>query len=155
MFKLFRKFIKLVLYLAFVAAAVYYTPRILAKALNTDYPLATITSGSMWPVLKENDLILVKGMEGKQAEIGQIVIFRNAKGFTIHRLIKRIEDPDAPVGAGGKLVTRGDANDVDDAPITEADVIGRVVYLRDKPFRIPKAGGVARILGPKIQEAIK
>ena len=151
MFRLLRKLIKLVLYLAFVAAAVYYTPRILANVLNTEYPLATITSGSMWPVLKENDLILVKGMEGSDAEIGQIIIFRNAKGFTIHRLIKRETAADGKV----KLVTRGDANDVDDAPITEGDVIGRVVYLRGKPFRIPKAGGVARILGPKIQEAIK
>ena len=147
MFRLLRKLIKLVLYLAFVAAAVYYTPRILANVLNTEYPLATITSGSMWPVLKENDLILVKGMEGSDAEIGQIIIFRNAKSFTIHRLIKKTDD--------GKLVTMGDANDVEDAPITEADVIGRVVYLRDKPFRIPKAGSFARILGPKIQQAMQ
>ena len=35
MFRLLRKLIKLVLYLAFVAAAVYYTPRILANVLNT------------------------------------------------------------------------------------------------------------------------
>ena len=151
MVKLIRGTIKLVLYLAFVAAAVYYTPRILSNVLNTEYPLATITSGSMWPVLKENDLILVKGMEGSDAEIGQIIIFRNQKGFTIHRLIKRETAADGKI----KLVTRGDANDVDDAPIPEADVMGRVVYLRDKPFRIPKAGGFARILGPKIQEAIK
>ena len=153
MFKLFRKLIKLVLYLAFVAAAVYYTPRILAKVLNTEYPLATITSGSMWPVLKENDLILVKGMEGSEAEIGQIIIFRNQKGFTIHRLIRRESSADGV--ASVRLVTMGDANDVEDSPITEGDVIGRVVYLRDKPFRIPKAGGFARILGPKIQDAIK
>ena len=134
--------VKLVLYLLFVAIAVYYTPKVLSKVLHTQYPLATITSGSMWPVLKTNDLIFMKGISGSQAEIGQIIIYQNSKGFTIHRLIRK---------QNGKLVTKGDANNVEDAPISEADVVGRAVYIRKHPFRIPYLGAVARNLGPHIQ----
>jgi signal peptidase I len=144
MFKrVFIGFIKVVLYLAFVAAAIYYTPKILSKELNTNFPLAAITSGSMWPVLKTNDLILMKGLAGADAQIGQIIVYKNSKGFTIHRLIRR---------NGNMLVTRGDANDVDDQPITESQVIGRVVYIGKNPVRVPLLGAVARNLGPSIQK---
>ena len=134
--------IKIVLYLAFVALAVYFTPKVLSRILHTQYPLATITSGSMWPTLKTNDLILMKGISGSQAEVGQIIIYQNVKGFTIHRLIRK---------QNGKLITKGDANNVEDAPITEADVVVRAVYIGKNPFRIPYLGAVARNLGPQIQ----
>ena len=130
-------FIKVVLYIAFVVAAVYYTPKILSKELHTQYPLATITSGSMWPVLKVNDLILMKGMTGDQAEVGQIIIYQNSKGFTIHRFIRKQD---------GMLVTQGDANDVEDSPIMPSQVIGRIVYIGHSPFRIPYLGVIARNL---------
>ncbi len=139
--KIFIKVVKVVLYIAFVVAAVYYTPKILAKALHTQYPLATITSGSMWPVLKVNDLILVKGITGKEAQIGQIIIYQNPKGFTIHRLVRR---------QNGMLITKGDANNVEDTPVKDVDVIGRTVNIGKSPFRIPFLGMIARGLGPKL-----
>lgn len=135
--------IKFVLYVSFVLAAVYYTPKALSKLLHTPYPLATITSASMWPVLKVNDLILMKGIQGSEAQVGQIIVYRNPKGFTIHRLIRK---------EGNKLVTKGDANNVEDKAILEDDVIGRAVYIGKKPFRIPYLGVVAKGLGPKIRD---
>ncbi len=138
--------VKILLYLAFVAGAVYYTPRLLAKALHTQYPLATITSGSMWPVLKTNDLVLMKGSNGKDVSVGQIIIYQNPNGFTIHRLIRK---------DGSKLITKGDANNVEDAPIKESDVIGRAVYVGNSPFRIPWLGAIARSFGPQIIELEK
>lgn len=141
--KFIKGLIKFALYLTFVAAAVYFTPKILSIVLNTPYPLATITSGSMWPVLEENDLVLMRGVKGSEVEVGEIIIFENQKGFTIHRFIRREKS--------GKLVTKGDANNVEDQPIEESAVIGRVIYLRDKPFRLPKLGFIARNIGPKIQ----
>src|SRR3989344_1072105 len=151
-FRFIKGIVKFVLYIAFVAVLVIYTPRILSNVLDTEYPMATITSSSMWPQLKQDDLILVKGVSGADVEVGQIIIFRNSKGFTIHRLVRREDDPDAPDRAGGKLITKGDANSVEDQPILEEDVIGRVVYIQDNPFRIPKAGLIARNLGPKINQ---
>src|SRR3989344_9168923 len=110
-FRFIKGIVKFVLYIAFVAVLVIYTPRILSNVLDTEYPMATITSSSMWPQLKQDDLILVKGVSGKEVEIGQIIIFRNAKGFTIHRLVRREGD--------GALVTKGDAHNIEDQPIAE------------------------------------
>jgi signal peptidase I len=136
--------LKFILYVAFVIAAIYFTPKLLSKWLHTPYPLATITSGSMWPVLKENDLILMQGVSGKDVQVGQIIIFKNAGGFTIHRLIRKEDN--------GMLVTKGDANDVEDKPISENDIIGRIVYFAGRPFRIPYLGFISRSIGPKITE---
>ena len=135
--------LKIIAYLAFVAVAVYYTPKLLSKWLNTEYPLATITSGSMWPALKENDLILMKGIRGEEAQIGQIIIFKNQWGFTIHRLIRK---------ENNVLVTKGDANSVEDAPIAPGDVIGRIVYVGKRPFRIPFLGLIAKNFGPQLSD---
>ncbi len=139
--KAFRSFLKLVLYLIFLAGAIIYTPKVLSKVLDTTYPLATVTSGSMWPVLKVNDLILVKGLKGQEAEIGQIIIFSNQEGFTIHRLIRK---------ENNMLVTKGDANNVEDRPINPDQVLGSVVYIKNKIVRIPYLGLIARNMGPKI-----
>ena len=142
--RFFVGIIKLVLYIAFVAAAIYFTPKILAKALHTQYPLATITSGSMWPVLKTDDLIVMKGISGQDAQIGQIIVYQNAaQGFTIHRLIRK---------ENGMLVTKGDANDVEDPPIEEKDVIGTIVTIGKSPLRIPYLGFIARQFGPELQK---
>src|SRR3989338_7538728 len=132
------------IYVAFVASAIYFTPKILAKAMHTEYPLATITSGSMWPALKVNDLILMKGVSGSEVEIGQIIVYQNAsQGFTIHRLVRK---------ENGMLVTKGDANEAEDSPISEKDVIGRIVSIGTWQFHLPYLGIIARKLGPKIQE---
>lgn len=145
--RLLYKLIKLALYLAFVGAAIYYTPRILSKTLDTPYPLATITSGSMWPTLKENDLILMRGVNGNDVNIGEIIVFENQRGFTIHRLIRREHD--------GTLVTKGDANNVEDQPIHPEEVVGRVTHVGDKIVKVPQIGIIARHFGPKIQEEVQ
>ena len=144
MVKRFVRFlIKLVLYVIFVAVAIVYTPKVLSKLLHTPYPLATVTSASMWPALKTNDLILVKGAKGSDVQVGQIIIFGNGTGFTIHRLIRKDK---------GKLVTKGDANNVEDTPIDPSLVIGTVVHIKNKIFRIPYLGSIARNFGPQLQK---
>jgi signal peptidase len=95
----------------------------------------------MWPVLKTNDLILMKGVNPADVAIGDIIIFKHQGGFTIHRLIRK---------ENGKYITKGDANGSEDAPILASDVIGRVVSLGKSPLRVPVIGIIARSLGPKI-----
>lgn len=139
----FIKSAKVIAYLAFVVLAVIYVPKIMSKVLKTPYPMATITSGSMWPVLKTNDLILMKGASGSDVKVGQIIIFKNSQGFTIHRLIRKEKT---------KLVTKGDANDVEDTPIDPSAVVGRVVYVGKNPVRVPLIGVIAKNLAPKLSD---
>ena len=134
--KRLKSLIGWVLYVGFLIGLVYGIPRGLSYTLKTDYPMASITSGSMWPVLKKGDLIFIKGINDAKAELkeGEIIVYQNPKGFTIHRIKELREDT---------LVTKGDANNVADNPIGYEDVIGKLVIFNQKPLRIPLLGMVS------------
>ena len=130
--KVWKNLIGWVLYIALLIGLVYGIPKGLAYVLKTDHPMASITSGSMWPELKKGDLILIKGIDSKEdINISDVIVYINVKGFTIHRVIEMNED---------SLVTKGDANNVKDKPIKYEEIIGKALTINDKPFRIPFLG---------------
>src|SRR3989338_11319760 len=107
--KIIKSIIERIVYLIIFIAIVYGTPKLLVIILQTDYPIASITSSSMWPALKEGDIIFIKGGSVKtEVRVGDIVVYRNGRGFTIHRVIEMSENT---------LTTKGDANNVDDPPV--------------------------------------
>lgn len=87
-----------------------------AMPMPFGYGASVVLSGSMEPALSAGDLIIVR--EADSYVVGDKIVFRDGAGFTVHRL-KSID--------GDTFVTRGDANDTDDAPIRAADVKGKVV----------------------------
>ena len=88
-----------------------------------------VVSGSMRPAIRPGDVIIVQPVPAYRLTAGQIVAVDNpAKPGTrlLHRLVRR--------NADGTLVTRGDANDVDDStPVPPESVVGlarlRVPYI--------------------------
>src|SRR3989344_899147 len=127
-----------IVYLALLVGLVVGTPVALSKALNSPHPMAAITSGSMWPVLKKRDLVFIRGIENKEeVEVGDVVVYQNIQGFTIHRVV-RLQN--------SKVITKGDANNTEDTPVMYEDIIGKTVEFRGKPFRIPFLGNVSIIL---------
>jgi len=133
-----RIIIEWVIYLAILVGLVWGTPKILAKVLNTQYPIATVTSGSMWPALKQGDLIFVKGVLGKNdIKVGDIVIYKNERGFTIHRLVRMNENT---------FVTKGDANNVEDAAAGYDKLVGKTLMLGKNPLRIPYLGKISTLI---------
>lgn len=138
-----KEIISWVVYLTFLGALVYGTPKLLTKVLNTPYPMAVITSGSMWPALKKGDMVLIKGIEGKEdIKTGDIVVYKNEKGFTIHRVVK----VDAVT-----LTTKGDANNSQDSPIRYEELIGKTVAFREKPLRIPFLGSIGIFINKTVK----
>lgn len=138
------KFIlNLVIYLAIVGGLIFGLPRLLTWALKTPYPMAAITSGSMWPVLNEGDLVFIQG--GRKLEdlkVGDIIVWRappaagrgaDGQGFTIHRIAKL---------NGSQITTKGDGNFNEDPVIEYDQVIGRALTWRDKPVHIPYLGSI-------------
>lgn len=90
---------------------------------------AVVLSGSMEPALQVDDLILVR--EKDEYEVDDIVVFQDGHSLTVHRLI---------AFDGERVITRGDANNVADDPITPDRILGAVF------LRIPFLGMVARVL---------
>ena len=133
-----KSIIETILYIAFIAVLVVGTPKALVYALGTEYPIASITSGSMWPELKKGDLVFIEYADKDSLAIRDIVVFKNlstgsrqASGFTIHRIVELNEDT---------LKTKGDANNISDIPIGYDKIVGRTVNWKEKPIRIPQLG---------------
>jgi signal peptidase I len=142
--KAVKSTISWIIYLAVLAGLVWGTPKALTYFLHTSYPMASITSGSMWPVLKQGDMVFIEGIKSKgEIKIGDIVVYNNPSlssgqvQFTIHRVVKMNQDT---------VVTKGDANDVEDSPVSYEEIIGKAVYWRGSPLRIPLLGNISIML---------
>src|SRR3989344_8794896 len=99
------------IYAAIVVGMLFGLPRFLSWSLKTPYPMAAITSGSMWPVLNEGDLVFIQGDRPlEELKVGDIIVWRGSDGlgFTIHR-IARLD--------GSQIITKGVANFSEDPPI--------------------------------------
>ena len=135
--KAWKKILNAAIYFVIIFGIVFGLPKFLSWSLHTPYPMAAITSGSMWPVLGEGDLVFVQGVSGKEElKIGDVIVYRNKVNntFTIHRIVKMNEDT---------LVTKGDANFNEDAPTSYSGVVGKALVLfGDKPFHIPYLGSI-------------
>jgi len=151
--KTLKKLLGWLLYLVILVALVWGTPYALSKILHTPYPIAAITSGSMWPALKQGDITLIRGASGKNdikvgdiavyknlSDVDEKVIFLSATGaeegasFTIHRVV-RLEAND--------FVTKGDANNVEDTPVEYGQLVGKAVTIGGNPIRIPYLGEIS------------
>jgi len=148
----FGKFvINALVYILIVGGITVGVPRFLSWSLDTPYPMATITSGSMWPVLKEGDLVFIKGIHDKSdIHLDDVIVFRNKENntFTIHRVVALGEK---------NLTTQGDANFSKDAPVPYEDVVGSAVTMFGQYVRIPRVGFITVYASKKInnQNAIQ
>jgi signal peptidase I len=142
-FKAMSKFtlkllIGILIYFLAVGFAIYAIPKLLSYALNSDYPMASIASGSMWPVLKRGDLVFIEGVKGKgDVNVGDIVVYKSGKGFIIHRVIGK---------SGEAVITKGDANSVADNPVKYEQVVGKALSYNGKPIRFPYLGSLSLMM---------
>ena len=89
------------------------------------YGAAVVLSGSMEPEFSKGDLIIVK--ETEDFTLNDIVVFEDGASLVVHRIIGEGKD---------EIVTKGDANNVADEPISKTAVKGKVL------FWIPGAGNL-------------
>ena len=123
------------IYAAIVVGILWGVPKFLTWKFGTNVPIAAITSGSMWPVLKTGDMILIRAVAKTDIAEGDIVVWKNNEGFTIHRVVQT---------NATTIVTKGDANFSEDPPVSYEDVVGEAVEFKpDKPFRIPYLGFIS------------
>jgi signal peptidase I len=103
-----------------------------------------VLTPSMEPVFGVGDMIFVKLCAPEEVKANDIVTFvpnRNAKAYLTHRAVevRPPEDGGAPV-----IVTKGDANNTADPPISGEAIVGKYI------FRIPKVGGALQFIRENI-----
>jgi signal peptidase len=115
-------------------------------------PFYVVSSGSMEPVLKVNDVLIVRdGGSWKELVVGDIIVFDRPDGgdrVIVHRIIDIYEESD-----GGRTVrTKGDANQASipgtDFPITEDEYIGKVISV------VPGIGVITKVISPPVNYII-
>ena len=90
------------------------------------FSVARIVSGSMSGEIEVNDMILTQ--KKRDYEIGDIVMYEADSRAVTHRIVEI-----TPEG----FITKGDANNTADAsPVTEEQIVGKVILI------IPKAGNI-------------
>lgn len=89
---------------------------------------AVVLSGSMEPELSVDDLVIIK--KTQDVSLNDVIVYQSGNSLVIHRVIEK---------NGDMLVTKGDANNTSDDPITLSDVKGKLV------FAIPFIGIVTHI----------
>lgn len=90
---------------------------------------AVVMTGSMEPTLPVDAMIFVN--ETKDYEVGDIVVIQDYYNLVVHRIISI---------NGNEVITKGDANNVEDEPTLISEIRGEVVG------HIPKVGVVVRLM---------
>ncbi len=100
------------------------------------YP-SVILSGSMEPLFKKGDVVLIQKISSTQeVKVGDIIQFRQGSVRITHRVIQIKETNGTKV-----YITKGDANNAPDAdPVSPQQVVGRVVRV------VPKMGWAALVI---------
>jgi len=103
---------------AFCLYSLFETVILKKKYVNIGgYTFFVVSSGSMSGSIDVNDVVIVKIT--KDYEVNDIVTYTHKNYFITHRIISIKDD---------LIITKGDINNTEDDPITEKDIIGKVVF---------------------------
>lgn len=105
------------------------------------YPVVPY-SGSMSPTLEVGDVAIIQEASAASVSGGDIIEYATAQGPIIHRVIEvRTEDSQL------YFITKGDANDAYDMPVTSSQVRGKLIAI------VPKVGWASILVKNAIIEA--
>lgn len=136
-----KELLKYIILVGFILFAIF-SRSILTIVTGSSTPLAVVEGYSMFPVLREGDLVFAYRPPPNDIHVGDIIIYRSLSGrLIIHRVIKVI------VYSGEYYyVTKGDNNIAPDlsqfrGPGVSYDRIeGKIVALNGYVFKIPYLG---------------
>lgn len=119
----FMLFSGLILYVAFIIVQ-----RLSVKSNVGGYSLYAVATGSMVPIYKTDDIIIVKDVEPKILKVGDDIVYKGNRGgfegkIVVHRIIKIEKNADNTY----RIFTKGVNNEDADPSIDETQVVGKVL----------------------------
>ena len=138
--KVFKIVVDILTFFVFLILVIIIFCKVKMMVSNSDYfdvfgySIFSVATGSMEPVISQNDIIIIK--KQKDYELEDIVTFKKDNAYITHRVTEK---------RGETFVTKGDANNAKDVAIDKKEIIGKVVKV------IPKAGVWQKIFSsPKV-----
>ncbi len=111
MASIYKKTINVLLIILIILLTGYYLLRI-TNVIN----IYAVKSGSMEKSIHVGDYILV--MKKSDYKVGDIVSYKEEDHFVTHRIVTEENDT---------YITKGDANNAEDKPISKNSVVGKVI----------------------------
>jgi signal peptidase I len=84
-----------------------------------------VLGASMFPWIRSGDFVFVRRSDFSRASVGQVILYERDQRLFVHRVIRSLQNESAG-RSGSCLITKGDALDGKDAPVSEAEFLGRV-----------------------------
>ena len=110
--KILKRFTDILIVLLIIFLAIYFILRIMGVA-----EIYLVKTGSMEDGIHVGDYILIYRKD--EYKIGDIVTYEKGGYHVTHRIIKK---------NGNKIVTKGDANNIEDDEINVKSIVGKVIY---------------------------
>ncbi len=115
---------------------------ILSYTTGSDTPIAVVKGYSMFPLLREGDIVFAYKPAPSDIHVGDIIIYKSIDGkLIIHRVIKVVIEDNRYY-----YITKGDNNPIPDYPefrgpgIPYERVEGVVIKINNATFKIPYLG---------------
>ena len=104
--------------LSYICYAIIGVYALICAPMVTGAKPVVVLSGSMKPTFEENTIIYYKSTPQEEINVNDIISYQLGDKLVTHRVV-RIE--------GGKYITKGDANNIEDSkPVDYSDIQGRV-----------------------------
>jgi len=97
---------------------------------------------SMFPTVRRGDVLVIEQASLQSVKVGDVVVTAGESGLVSHRVVAVGKDAE-----GGLLITRGDTSAVDDLPVPESDLLGRVGFVIRNGDRISVPSHLSAIDG--------
>ncbi len=89
----------------------------------------------MRPAIEVGDIVIVKKVSVDEISVGDVIQYREEHYTVTHRVVDVMQNGEQKI-----FITKGDANDVVDDPVSGDRVVGKVVFV------IPRIGLVTLML---------
>jgi len=137
-----RNILKIVIFIAIVLIGLNMK-NILTYITGSESPIAVVKGYSMYPILREGDVVFSYKPKPEDIRVGDIIIYRSTttdprggEKLIIHRVVNI-----KTIGGRYYYVTKGDNNPEPDGPGIPYDrVLGVVVSLNNATLKIPYIG---------------
>lgn len=87
-----------------------------------------VLGASMFPWIRSGDYVFVRRSAFEAAAAGEVVLYERNQRLFVHRVLRRLAQASAGQAAS-LLITKGDALDAKDLPVSESEFLGRVTRI--------------------------
>ena len=134
-----KKNIDVIAFLVFLVLIIAFRFYILVYITGSNVPVAVVDGYSMFPLLKEGDIVFSYKPSPDEIRPGDIIIYNVGGRYIIHRVVEVIKR-----GKQYYYLTRGDNNEAPDfyyqPGVPYNKVEGKVVAIGNLTFKIPYLG---------------